>query len=118
MNPNIPPDISVCLINHRTKDYTLACLRSIFAHTHRASLEVIVVENASPDDSASAIRRDFPQVCLLQNAAPQTFTVNCNQSIRRGTGRYLLMLNNDTVIEEDALICWWSSWIATHSAER
>ena len=103
MSPNTLPDISVCLINHRAKDYTLACLRSIFAHTHRASLEVIVVENASLDCSAQAIQREFPQVYLLQNAVPQTFTVNCNLAIRYGTGRYILVLNNDTVIEEGAL---------------
>ena len=98
-----PIDVSVCLINHATTSYTLNCLRSLVANTQAVTLEVVVVENASPDDSARIIQQQFPQVQLLQNRTPQTFTVNCNLAIRHSTGRYILILNNDTVVHKGAV---------------
>jgi len=98
------PDVSICLINHKTKEYTSSCLRSIFRNTHSVSLEVFVVENASNDDGcAEAVRREFPQVHLLQNLEQQSFTFNSNQAIKRSTGRYVLVLNNDTLVQNGAL---------------
>jgi GT2 family glycosyltransferase len=98
-----PIDVSVCLINHVTTAYTLNCLRSLFDNTHEAMLEVVLVENASPDESAQIIQQQFPQVQLLQNRTPQTFTVNCNLAIRHSTGRYVLILNNDTIVHDAAV---------------
>jgi GT2 family glycosyltransferase len=98
-----PIDVSVCLINHATTGYTLNCLRSLYANTHAALLEVVLVENASPDDSARIIQQEFPQVQLLLNRTPQTFTVNSNLAIHHSTGRYVLVLNNDTVVHDEAV---------------
>lgn len=96
-------DVSICLINHDGCEYTLNCLQSIFEGTHDISLEVFVVENASADGCAEAIRRVFPKVHLLQNSERQSFTVNNNLAIKRSSGRYVLVLNNDTLVQDGAL---------------
>jgi GT2 family glycosyltransferase len=96
-------DVSVCLINHEGREHTLGCLRSILENTHSVTLEVFVVDNASQDGCADAIRRHFPSVHLLQNTERQSFTVNNNLAIKRSSGRYVLVLNNDTLVQDGAL---------------
>ena len=96
-------DVSICMINHKGREHTLSCLRSIFASTHSVSLEVYVVENASNDGCAEAIRQQFPEVHILQNSSARSFTYNNNLAIRHCAGRFVLVLNNDTLLQPGAL---------------
>jgi len=63
----------------------------------------VVVDNASTDDSAAMVRREFPWVRLLSNQSNRGFTAANNQGISCSTGRYLLLLNPDTEVVGDAL---------------
>ena len=53
-------DVSICLVNHNAKDLTLNCIKSIYQKTDRPQFEIIVVDNASTDNSAAAIKKLYP----------------------------------------------------------
>jgi hypothetical protein len=78
-------------------------LRSLFQHNRAIDFEVLVVDNASADGSADAVENEFPKVQLIRNAANEGFAKANNQGINRATGRYLLLLNPDTLFIEDAI---------------
>jgi hypothetical protein len=77
------------------------CLQSI--QTAGLSLEIVVVDNASDDGSAQMVRADFPHVHLIANAKNRGFTAANNQGLAVSHGRYLLLLNPDTEVVDDAL---------------
>ena len=90
-------DLSVVIVTYNCKDYVLECIESIFTQD-RGSLriEVIVVDNASGDDTAKAVAEVFPNVRLIKNAENRWFTPAVNQGIRASRGHYILLLNPDT----------------------
>jgi len=92
------PDLTISIISADNLALLIPCLRSVFASTHHVTLEVFVVDNASSDGTADIVRCEFPQVTLIQNTRRQGFSTNNNQVLKRGTGRYLMLLNDDTVV--------------------
>lgn len=96
------PDITISIINTNNRQMTLDCLRSVFANTHQATFEVYVVDNACTDGSAEAIQAEFPQVHLIRNERKLGFSTNNNLVFSRATGRYLMLLNDDTVVQDGA----------------
>lgn len=98
-------DLTISVINTNNRELLRACLQSIFQNTQRISLEVYVVDNACTDGSVEMVKREFPQVKLVHNQTRLGFCANHNQVLKVGTGRYLLILNEDTVILPAALKC-------------
>jgi GT2 family glycosyltransferase len=97
------PDISVSLVNTDNRELLLACLRSLPGAAREVSLQTIVIDNASTDGSADAVADAFPDVELVRLDRRQGFGANHNQAIRRSRGRYVFILNEDTVLHEGAL---------------
>ncbi len=97
------PVLSISIINTNNKEQTLACLRSVYAHSNKIDLEVFVVDNACTDGSAEAIKSEFPQVKLILNKKMLGFSTNNNMVLSRAAGKYLMLLNDDTVVLEGAL---------------
>jgi GT2 family glycosyltransferase len=95
-------DLTVSIVNTNNRDLLQECLRSLFESTRRISLEVYVVDNACTDGSAEMVEQEFPQVHLIRNSRRLRFCANHNLALRQGTGRYLLILNEDTVISPGA----------------
>ncbi|MGQ9626025.1 MAG: glycosyltransferase family 2 protein [Anaerolineae bacterium] len=95
-------DLTISIINTNNRDLLRTCLRTLFDNTRRVSMEVYVVDNACTDGSAEMVEREFPQVHLIRNTTRLRFCANHNQVLRRGTGRYLLILNEDTEITPGA----------------
>lgn len=91
------PRVSVIIPIHGKLPYTLACLRSIARHGAAAPFEVIVVDDASPDDSAEALSR-IDGVRVLRNATNLGFIGSCNAGADVARGTLLLFLNNDTQV--------------------
>ena len=96
-------DVSAVIVNWNTRDLLARCVRSLLGTPGEVALEVIVVDNASPDDSCEMLRREFPEVRLIANARNVGFTRAANQGIAVSRGRYLLVLNADTEAVGDAV---------------
>jgi len=102
----VPPDLSIVVVNWNTRDHLERCLRSIersSSTTSSPAVEVIVVDNASSDGSQAMVRASFPSVHLIANATNLGFTAANNQGLRHARGRYLMLLNPDTEVLDDAL---------------
>ncbi len=98
-----PPDVSVCIVSWNVAEDLRACLESLRAQITPPSYEVIVADNASRDESVAMVREQFPEVRLIVNEENLGFARATNQTLRAARGRYLLMLNPDTVLEPDSL---------------
>ena len=98
-----PPDLSILMVNWNTRDMTLACLRSVYAETRETSFELVLVDNGSADGSADAIAAEFPQVKLLRENENHGFAKANNIAAQVARGRYLLLLNTDTVVLNGAI---------------
>jgi N-acetylglucosaminyl-diphospho-decaprenol L-rhamnosyltransferase len=100
------PDLSIVIVSWNVRDLLQSCLRSIYPPDGRCdapAIETIVVDNVSTDGSVEMVRQDFPQVALIANAENRGFTGGSNQGIAAGRGRYVLLLNPDTKVLDDAL---------------
>jgi N-acetylglucosaminyl-diphospho-decaprenol L-rhamnosyltransferase len=96
------PDLTISIICTNNRAMLCDCLKSLFETTRRTSLEVYVVDNASTDGTAEMVACDFPQVRVLRNEAKLGFTSNNNLVLQRSTGRYVMLLNDDTLVLENA----------------
>ncbi|KIL38740.1 glycosyl transferase family 2 [Gordoniibacillus kamchatkensis] len=96
-------DLSILIVNYNTRELTLQALRSVYASKTAYTYEVILIDNASRDDSVAAIAAEFPQVRLIANSENVGFAKANNQGMRMAQGRYMLLLNSDTEIQPDTL---------------
>jgi len=90
------PDVSVSLVNTNSRELLLACLASLRGEP----VEVVVLDNASEDGSAAAVRERFPAVRVIEQRRRAGFGANHNTVIRATTGRYVFVLNEDTTSED------------------
>lgn len=97
------PDLTICIVTWNCREHLRRCLASIGRACDGLHVETIVVDNHSSDDSAEMVILDFPWVTLIYNEANQSFARANNQAAALGQGRYLLFLNNDTLVGPDSL---------------
>ncbi len=96
-------DLSVVIVNYNVKYYLEQCIRSVMAAQGELSMEVFVVDNNSTDQSVPYLTERFPQVRFIANEANLGFSRANNQAIRQSQGRYVLLLNPDTIVTEHTL---------------
>lgn len=127
-------DLSIIVVNWNTRDLLAQCLSSVFSSQSTSgeqdqtatgdnvglqagdrprSTEVFVVDNASSDGSAEMVRKRFPQVRLIENRENMGFARANNQAIRESSGRFVLLLNSDTIVQPGAL-SWMVAFMETH----
>jgi GT2 family glycosyltransferase len=94
-------DLSVVIVNYNVKHFLEQCLHSVRQSMKGIEGEVIVVDNNSVDGSVGEIRSRFPEVKMIANRENLGFSKANNQAIRISGGRYILLLNPDTVVVED-----------------
>lgn len=94
-------DISVVLVNYKTPDLTDACMDSIYSHTGGLHIEVIVVDNDSQDVSEEFITKKYPQALWLNMGYNSGFARANNWGIKHAMGKYILVLNSDTIANAD-----------------
>src|SRR3990170_3260052 len=98
------PDVSIVIVNWNAKDYLEGCLQALHDNVAaELSYEVLVVDNASADDSASMVAERFPNVRVILNGSNCGFARANNQGIKASAGRHILLLNPDTLIYPGAL---------------
>ena len=97
------PDVSIIIVNWNACDYLRDCIRSIVIAAGPITFEIIVVDNNSQDASVAMVRREFPTITLIVNSENRGFAAANNQGLRIATGRYLLLLNPDTIILDEAI---------------
>ena len=95
--------LTISIVTANNKKLILDCLSSIYETTIGLEFEIYVVINNSHDDSEEAIRENFPEVKLIKNQKMLGFTHNHNLVMRKGKGKYCLILNDDTIILDGAL---------------
>ncbi|MBN2894085.1 MAG: glycosyltransferase [Bacteroidales bacterium] len=93
-------DLSIVIVNYNVKHFLQQCLTSVFNALKTVDAEVWVVDNNSVDGSVQMVRENFPETKLIANKDNVGFSKANNQAIRLSTGKYILLLNPDTIVEE------------------
>ncbi len=96
-------ELTIIVVSYGTREMTLACLDSVVRETRRTSYEIVLVDNGSMDGSPDAVARRFPEIKLLRQQRNLGFAAACNLAARQASGRYLLLLNPDTVVLDGAI---------------
>lgn len=102
-DPGITPDMSIVLVCWNNKAYLEPCLNSIYEGGLRSSFDIVVVDNGSTDGSQAMLREKFPEVIIIQNDHNVGLGKASNQGIEATSGRHILLLNNDTVVNGPSL---------------
>ncbi|MFC4230780.1 glycosyltransferase family 2 protein [Parasediminibacterium paludis] len=96
-------DLSIIFVNYKTAQLLLDCIDSIYTQTKTLSVEIIVVDNFSQDDSKQIVTRKFPAVKWIDMPYNAGFARANNAGIKVATGEFILILNTDTIILDGAL---------------
>jgi GT2 family glycosyltransferase len=91
--------VSVVIVNFNGEAYLRPCLRSVFAQPYRP-IEVVVVDNGSTDGSRRLVAEEFPEAALVPLRTNEGFAGGSNRGVEHARGEFILLLNNDTVVEE------------------
>jgi GT2 family glycosyltransferase len=100
---NSRPDLSVLVASYNTRELLAACLATLARATETLRTEIIVVDNSSSDGSCEMVARDFPEVRLLRNTRNEGFAKANNRALTESRGRFVLLLNPDTLIPQDTI---------------
>lgn len=95
-------DLSVIIVNYNTKELTKACIESVIHNTKGITYEIVVVDNDSTDGSVDILSA-MPEITFVQSGSNLGFGRANNLGLKYSSGRYLLMLNSDTIVENDIL---------------
>lgn len=97
-------ELSVIIVNYNTKKLLKQTIESVMNTVGQAiKYEIIVSDNGSKDGSCEMVKKSFPQVKLIENNANLGFSKANNTAINESKGRYILLLNSDTVVKEKCL---------------
>jgi GT2 family glycosyltransferase len=96
------PLVSLISINYDHPEITCALLHSLRQITY-PSVEIIILDNASPNDDPSIIKESFPEIKFIQSEKNLGFAGGNNLAIRQAKGKYIMLLNNDTEVEQGFL---------------
>lgn len=110
-------DVSVIIVNYNTKRLLQNCLTSLYSQTKDIFFEVIVSDNGSTDGSTEMVKSEFPDVILIENNVNLGFGLANNRGLKIAKGKYILYLNSDTVLKNNAIKNFYDYW-ETHSEEN
>jgi len=96
-------DVSIIIVNWNTRKLLVDCISSIYENVNNLNFEIIVVDNASSDGSVEMINFKFPKVKIIVNTKNMGFAAANNQGILTSKGRYILLLNSDTLVLKNSL---------------
>lgn len=94
-------DLSIIIVNYNVKEFIQNLLESIKSASLNLKTEIIVVDNASDDGSIELMKQKYPYVHLIENHRNEGFSKANNLGLKVAKGKYLLLLNPDTLVKED-----------------
>ena len=95
--------LSIIIVNYNVRYFLEQCLYSVQLSSKKIKTEVFIVDNNSVDGSVEMIESKFPKYKLIKNKKNVGFSRANNQAIKKAKGKYILLLNPDTLLEEDTL---------------
>jgi O-antigen biosynthesis protein len=96
-------EVSVIIVNYNVRDFLHQSLLSLQKALKGIRSEIFVIDNASDDGSAEMVRRRFPRVRLIANAANLGFAKANNIALKKARGKFILLINPDTIVQEDTI---------------
>lgn len=96
-------DLSIILVNYKTPELITVCAASIYRFVKDISFEIIVVNNASKADDEAVVKQQFPKIRWIETGCNAGFGRANNVGMKNAKGKYLLLLNSDTVIIDDSI---------------
>jgi len=97
------PKISIVIVNYNVRDFLVNALGSLQKSLRNISHEIFVVDNASIDDSVPVLKKDYPDISLLENNENLGFAKANNLALKKCSGEFILLLNPDTLVGEDTI---------------
>ena len=98
MNENLQPLVSIVVLNFNAKDFLIKCIDSIFQSQYK-DFEVILVDNASEDDTYKICKENHPEINLIINQENLGYCGGNNVGIKNATGEFIIILNPDTLVD-------------------
>ncbi len=95
--------VSIIIVTFNSSKYIRACIDSIYEKTSDCDYEIIVVDNNSSDDTVDILYHEYKKVRLIRNTHNTGFAKANNKGIRRAKGDYIMLLNPDTVLKNNAI---------------
>lgn len=99
----MPMKVSIIIINYNTFTLTSNCIRSVIKHTGDVEYELILVDNDSTECDAGEFLKEFTVLKLVKSPVNGGFADGNNRGIEKSLGEYILLLNSDTVLQEDSI---------------
>lgn len=96
-------ELDIVIVNYNVREFLHKCLDAIYRSQPRHSFRVYVVDNNSSDGSVSMVRDDFPNVEVIANEMNAGFAKASNQAMRQSTGKYILLLNPDAIVNSNTI---------------
>jgi GT2 family glycosyltransferase/lipopolysaccharide/colanic/teichoic acid biosynthesis glycosyltransferase len=95
--------LSVVIVSYNVREFVSQCLLSLLRSRFDESLEIILVDNNSSDNTVATVRERYPDVIVIENAKNRGFAAAVNQGVAASSGQFILLLNPDTIVEENTL---------------
>jgi GT2 family glycosyltransferase len=111
-------DVSIVIVNYKTPDLLKECVASIIEHTEKITFEIVVVDNHSEDESEQIIKGLFPNVKWINSGYNAGFARANNIGIKNATGKYILLLNSDTIVNKHTLLNTYNDYIALEKTNQ
>lgn len=93
--------LSVIILNYNVRDFLRQCILSVQAAIQNMEAEIIIIDNNSPDDSCAMVKKEFPDLLLIENKENIGFGRANNQAVAQAKGEYICILNPDTAVAHD-----------------
>jgi N-acetylglucosaminyl-diphospho-decaprenol L-rhamnosyltransferase len=103
LTSGVVPTVSAVVVLYNSAAVIADCLRSLETHARAGWLEVVVVDNASPDDSAAVVEREFPWVRLVRQPRNLGFAGGVNRGLRVARGGHFLLVNPDVITPPETI---------------
>lgn len=111
-------DVTIIIVSFNTASLLKTCIESIYRHTEGIDFEIIVSDNNSKDASVEMLKRNFPLVKIIENGRNLGFGAANNVALKQAKGKYVLYLNSDTIILNNAVKCFYDYWEKNGEKEK